>query len=259
MLLPGSHLRVYAVPGLDPSPNPTPANSDDVLAAVSGPPIPPEEVRTPATPVDLGKELRKIQIVAEADARRHGLDFYPTIFEVVSADQLNAIAAYGGFPQRYRHYSFGAEFNQLKKGYDYGLQKIYELVINNDPCIAYLMSSNTMTDHKLVIAHVLGHCDFFKNNYCFAHTNRKMIDQMGDHKARVDRIIDRYGIDEVEKFIDVCKSVDDLIDIQAAGIRRDHRVDTESQRRDPTPPPPPARFGGKDYMCHPSYCCRSKY
>ena len=78
----------------------------------------------------------------EEHARGYGLDFYPTIFEVVDSDQLNEIAAYGGFPTRYPHWRFGMEYEQLSKGYDYGLQKIYELVINNDPCYAYLMRSN---------------------------------------------------------------------------------------------------------------------
>jgi spore cortex formation protein SpoVR/YcgB (stage V sporulation) len=75
---------------------------------------------------------------------------------------------YGGFPTRYPHWRFGMEYEQLSKGYSYGLQKIYELVINNDPCYAYLLASNEVTDHKLVMAHVYGHCDFFKNNYWFS-------------------------------------------------------------------------------------------
>jgi hypothetical protein len=78
----------------------------------------------------------------EEHARDYGLDFFPTIFEVVDADQLNAVAAYGGFPTRYPHWRFGMEYEQLSKGYSYGLQKIYELVINNDPCYAYLLASN---------------------------------------------------------------------------------------------------------------------
>src|ERR1700674_434110 len=93
-------------------------------------------------------------------ARNSGLDFFPTIFELVDADQLNAIAAYGGFPTRYPHWRFGMEYEQLSKGYTYGLQKIYELVINNNPCYAYLMRSNALVDQKLVMAHVYGHCDF---------------------------------------------------------------------------------------------------
>jgi hypothetical protein len=76
-------------------------------------------------------------------AKDYGLDFYETIFEVVDAEELNMIASYGGFPTRYPHWRFGMEYEQLSKGYQYGLSKIYELVINNDPCYAYLMRSNS--------------------------------------------------------------------------------------------------------------------
>jgi stage V sporulation protein R len=113
-------------------------------------------------------------------AKDYGLDFYETIFEVVDAEELNMIASYGGFPTRYPHWRFGMEYEQLSKGYQYGLSKIYELVINNDPCYAYLMRSNSLMDQKLVMAHVYGHCDFFKNNYWFSKTDRKMMDDDGE-------------------------------------------------------------------------------
>src|SRR4051812_5617380 len=104
----------------------------------------------------LSPELSAIQQQMEQHARSYGLDFFPTIFEVVDADQLNAVAAYGGFPTRYPHWRFGMEYEQLNKSYSYGLSKIYELVINNDPCYAYLMGSNETVDQKLVMAHVYG-------------------------------------------------------------------------------------------------------
>src|SRR5262249_595253 len=88
----------------------------------------------------------------------YGLDFFETIFEVIDADDLNEVAAYGGFPTRYPHWSFGMAYEELRKGYDYGLSKIYEMVINNDPCYAYLMRSNHHVDQKLVMSHVYGHC-----------------------------------------------------------------------------------------------------
>ena len=156
----------------------------------------------------------------EGYARDYGLDFYPTIFELVDADQLNAMAAYGGFPTRYPHWRFGMEYEQLSKGYTYGLQKIYELVINNNPCYAYLMRSNGLVDQKLVMAHVYGHCDFFKNNYWFSQTDRKMMDQMANHGNRVRRYMDRFGVEEVETFIDACLSIEDLIDIHSPFIKR---------------------------------------
>jgi len=169
---------------------------------------------------ELTPELVKIQEQMEGHARSYGLDFFPTIFEVVDADQLNAVAAYGGFPTRYPHWRFGMEYEQLRKGYSYGLQKIYELVINNDPCYAYLLGSNGITDHKLVMAHVYGHCDFFKNNYWFSKTNRRMIDEMANHGNRIRDYMDRFGVEEVENFIDACLSIEDLIDIHLPFIKR---------------------------------------
>ena len=153
-------------------------------------------------------------------ARGHGLDFFPTIFEYIDADQLNAIAAKGGFPVRYPHWRFGMEYEQLSKGITTGLQKIYEMVINNDPCYAYLMTNNGTTDQKLVMAHVYGHCDFFKNNFWFSKTSRKMMDEMANHGNRVRRYMDEVGVEEVEEFIDACLSLEDLIDIHSPFIRR---------------------------------------
>ena len=107
---------------------------------------------------NLPPHLRVLKDEIEGYARGYGLDFFETIFEVVDADDLNEIAAYGGFPTRYPHWSFGMQYEELKKGYEYGLSKIYEMVINNDPCYAYLMRCNHTVDQKLVMAHVYGHC-----------------------------------------------------------------------------------------------------
>lgn len=145
-------------------------------------------------------------------AKDAGLDFFETIFELITYDQINQFAAYGGFPVRYPHWRFGMEYEHLSKSYEYGLSKIYEMVINNDPCYAYLMEGNSMMDQKLVMAHVYGHCDFFKNNVWFAKTNRKMMDAMANHATRIRRYIDRYGHDTVENFIDKCLSLENLID-----------------------------------------------
>ncbi|MBI2825302.1 MAG: SpoVR family protein [Planctomycetia bacterium] len=202
------------------------------------------------TDTTLPADLAELQVQIEEYARGHGLDFYHTIFEVVDCDQLNAIAAYGGFPTRYPHWRFGMEYEQLAKGYAYGLQKIYELVINNDPCYAYLMKSNALTDQKLVMAHVYGHCDFFKNNAWFAHTDRKMMDHMANHGNRIRRYMDRFGVEAVEEFIDCCLSIEDLIDAHSPFIKR------QEQRRkfdlnaagDEEDAPQPGRFHAKSYM-----------
>lgn len=174
---------------------------------------------------NLPQDLADVQVEIEQYARGYGLDFFPTIFEVVDVDQLNAIAAMGGFPTRFPHWRFGMEYERLSKGYHYGLQKIYELVINNDPCYAYLLSSNHYADHKLVMAHVYGHCDFFKCNQWFSQTNRKMIDQMANHGNRIRRYMNRFGVTEVEDFIDACLSIEDLIDIHSPFIQRTRAED----------------------------------
>jgi stage V sporulation protein R len=161
-------------------------------------------------------------------AREYGLDFYDTVFELLDFDELNQVASYGGFPTRYPHWKFGMEYEELSKGYSYGLSKIYELVINNDPCYAYLMKSNLNTDQKLVMAHVYGHCDFFKNNIWFSKTDRKMMDETANHGTRVRRYIDRLGYERVESFLDVCLSIDNLIDYHAPFINRGVEVPEES-------------------------------
>src|SRR3954462_6122802 len=208
----------------------------------------------PLTPYDtrLPPELRDLKLQIEGHARDYGLDFFETIFEVVEADDLNEVASYGGFPTRYPHWSFGMAYEDLKKGYEYGLSKIYEMVINNDPCYAYLMRCNHTVDQKLVMAHVYGHCDFFKNNAYFGHTTRKMMDEIANHAARIRRHVERFGEDEVEAFLDKCMSIDDLIDIHSVAIKRrdDHsrydfapakNEDDEDGRKSP-------RFKSKAYM-----------
>lgn len=157
---------------------------------------------------ELEAERKKILKFAQ-DA---GLDCFETIFELITYDQINQFAAYGGFPVRYPHWKFGMEYEHLSKSYEYGLSKIYEMVINTDPCYAYLMEGNMMMDQKLVMAHVYGHCDFFKNNIWFGKTNRKMMDAMANHATRIRRYIDRFGKDVVEDFIDKCLSLENLID-----------------------------------------------
>ena len=171
-------------------------------------------------PKSLTPPLQKLRDEIEGHAREFGLDFFETVFEVLTYDELNMVAAYGGFPTRYPHWRWGMEYEQLSKGYEYGLSKIYELVINNDPCYAYLLESNADVDQKLVMAHVFGHCDFFKNNFSFAHTNRRMIDEMANHATRVRRWIDKLGVEKVEDFIDRALSLENLIDQHAPYIRR---------------------------------------
>ncbi|MFH1263578.1 MAG: SpoVR family protein [Pseudomonadota bacterium] len=199
-------------------------------------------------PIELAKAKEEILKHAKA----FGLDFYPTIFEMVEFDQMNEIAAYGGFPTRYPHWSFGMEYEGLSKGYEYGLSKIYEMVINNDPCYAYLLKSNPMVDQKIVMAHVYGHCDFFKNNFWFSKTNRKMIDEIANHATRIRRYVDRYGLEEVERFLDVCISIDNLVDphlpFTGRGLETPKVATGGEHKEEEEGRPVVRRLKSKDYM-----------
>jgi len=193
--------------------------------------------------MSLSPLLASLQKEIETQARSYGLDFFQVIFEVLDYRKLNQVAAYGGFPTRYPHWRFGMEFEQLQKGYTFGLQRIYEMVINNDPCYAYLLECNADVDQKIVMAHVYAHCDFFKNNAWFSKTNRKMMDEMANHATRVRRYMDRHGVDKVENFIDLCLSIENLIDPHSLFIVR--------ERPGPEPAEPQRsarRLKSKEYM-----------
>jgi stage V sporulation protein R len=206
----------------------------------------------------LPPEIKAAQDELAVIAKGYGLDFFETIFEMLDYEEISMFAAYGGFPVRYPHWRFGSEYDELTKSYSYGLSKIYEMVINTDPCYAYLLDVNAFGDQKLVIAHVYGHADFFKNNAWFAHTNRKMLDQMANHASRVNRYVDRYGFEPVEQFIDACLSLEDLIDPHSPFIRRtpdprkeDEKAEQRKQEREKEDrglPEARGRFNAKEYM-----------
>ncbi len=177
--------------------------------------------------------LVDLQKITEKHAHDFGLDFFKTIFEVLDYRRMNEVAAYGGFPVRYPHWRFGMDYERLIKSHTYGLSHIYEMVINNDPCYAYLLEGNSLVDQKLVMCHVLAHNDFFKNNYYFSVTNRKMVDELANHATRVRRYMERFSVEGVEQFIDVCLSIENLIDpmgqyiARSAGPRRPAPVGDE--------------------------------
>jgi stage V sporulation protein R len=206
--------------------------------------------------------LREEQARIEATARSYGLDLFPVVFEMLSYDQMNEIAAYGGFPNRYPHWRFGMEYERLAKSYEYGLSKIYEMVINSNPSYAYLLEGNSLVEQKLVMAHVCAHVDFFKNNYAFRATdldasgridpvrrpgsydpNRKWVDKMANHGARIRRHVERHGIGKIEEFVDHCLSLENLIDPHApfSGRAKPRRDDEEAPVEVP-------RLRSKSYM-----------
>lgn len=217
--------------------------------------------------------LRDEQDKIEQVAKEEGLDFFPTIFEILSYDRLNEVAAYGGFPSRYPHWRFGMEYERLAKSYEYGLSKIYEMVINTNPSIAYLLEGNSLTDQKLVMCHVYGHVDFFKNNFTFRATdldnfghwvnndwsagadydpNRRWIDKMANHGSVVRRLQSRHSVEEVETFIDACLSLENLVDPHSPFVRRQNEAEPSrdslfGEEQEPDEPEMP-RLKAKSYM-----------
>ncbi len=201
---------------------------------------------SPSTSSHLTDELAKWRDIIIEYARREELDFYETIFERLDIDQINQVAAYGGFPQRYPHWRFGMAYEKLQRQHRYGLGKIYEMVINNDPCYAYLLNDNALVDQKTVMAHVYGHSDFFKNNIWFSKTNRRMMDEMANHATRVRRYINREGLEQVESFIDTCLSIENLIDPHSVFVMR--KPPGGSKPVDSSQSNEPTRYPAKTYM-----------
>ncbi|MFJ5772351.1 SpoVR family protein [Psychrobacillus sp. NPDC093180] len=144
-------------------------------------------------------------------ASSFGLDYFPMRYEICPADIIYTFGAYG-MPTRFTHWSFGKQFHKMKIQYDFGLSQIYELVINSNPCYAFLLDTNSLIQNKLIIAHVLAHCDFFKNNVRFSNTRRDMVESM---TATAERIADyemTYGKEEVESFLDAILAIQEHID-----------------------------------------------
>src|ERR1700710_1617063 len=134
--------------------------------------------------MNLPHELDELKEEIKDHAIECGLDFFDVVFEVLTHDQINQIASLGGFPTRYPHWRFGMEYERLSKSYTYGLSKIYEMVINNNPSYAYLLEGNSLTDQKLVMCHVFGHVDFFKNNFAFRATDLDAGEHIADPVGR---------------------------------------------------------------------------
>jgi stage V sporulation protein R len=153
---------------------------------------------------------KEIDVIAH-QAKVFGLDFFEVHFEICPAEVIYNFGAYG-MPARFSHWSFGKAFHRLKTQYDYNLSRIYELVINTDPCYAFLLEGNSLLQQKLVIAHVFAHCDFFKNNAYFKRTSRQMLELMSRHAQRIQEYEYKFGRREVEIFLDAVLALQEHID-----------------------------------------------
>lgn len=144
-------------------------------------------------------------------AKEFQLDTYPNQIEVISSEQMMDAYAAVGMPIGYHHWSYGKQFLSTEHSYKRGQMGLaYEIVINSNPCIAYLMEENTMAMQALVIAHACyGHNSFFKGNYLFKTWTDadSIIDYLVFAKNYISKCEERYGIDQVEEIIDSCHAL----------------------------------------------------
>jgi stage V sporulation protein R len=156
---------------------------------------------------DLQNWNRRIaELVAES-----GLDPYPQEFEICDYEQMLSYMVYSGMPSHYPHWSYGKAYEKLKTLYDYGLSGLpYEMVINSNPCIAYLMRDNSIALQVITIAHVYGHNDFFKNNFTFKSIRAEFtIETFKTHANRVRCYIEdpSIGLERVEHILDAAHAL----------------------------------------------------
>ena len=163
----------------------------------------------------------KEERIAELEelAKKNGLDFFPVVFEVVSANTMNNVCAYG-LPTRARHWSYGRSYDHQRIFGEMGFSKVYEMITNNDPSYAFVLDSNTEAQNLLIVAHCFGHSDFFKNNVMFMGSDRNMARHAAEHANRIDQYIETYGLDAVERIMDIGFGIDDHIDVHKGLYRQ---------------------------------------
>ncbi len=164
-------------------------------------------------------------------ARHYGLKTYPNQIEVITAEQMMDAYASIGMPINYSHWSFGKKFIQTEQGYKRGRMGLaYEIVINSNPCIAYLMEENTITMQALVIAHACyGHNSFFKGNYLFKTWTdaSSIIDYLVFAKNYIAKCEQKHGYGEVEDILDSCHA---LMNYGVDRYKRPQKISLQEER-----------------------------
>lgn len=144
-------------------------------------------------------------------AKKHNLDWYELDYEVIDYQEMIGAMVHHGMPSMYSHWSFGKAFEQTMNRYNLGAEGLpYELIINSDPSLAYLMRENPLYLQILIMAHCVGHSDFFKNNRMFKNTRpESVIQRLRSAKKRIQKYVEdpHIGIDAVERTLDACQAL----------------------------------------------------
>jgi stage V sporulation protein R len=151
---------------------------------------------------------------------KYKLNCYPQEFEICDHNEMIGYMAYSGMPSRYAHWSYGKSYERQKTMYEYGASGLpYEMVINSNPCLAYLMRDNTLLLQVLTIAHVYGHNDFFANNFTFTSGTeaRYALEMFKNNARRVAKYMEdpSIGLEKVERMLD---------DAHALGFQRSRNL-----------------------------------
>jgi stage V sporulation protein R len=198
--------------------------------------------------VSIPEDLKKLLPEIFRKVSEFGCDFPPTVIEMLTYDEISEIAAYGGFPVRYPHWKWGMEYEELQRGYMHGQHRIYEMVVNSDPIYLYCLDSNSLLDNVTVIAHALGHADFFKNNIFFSQTSQNMMNELANHGTRIRRYMSRWGKERVTEFIDYVLRIETLIDPSKAWTPKRYKDNIPKDNRKYRHPGRLKVEDGHDYM-----------
>jgi len=186
------------------------------------------------------EELTKWSERIVARARESGLDCYPQEFEICDHEQMLGYMVYSGMPSHYPHWSYGKNYEKLKTLYNYGISGLpYEMVINANPSIAYLMRDNSLLLQVLTIAHVYGHNDFFKNNFTFKSTRSEFtVETFKAHADRVRRYVEdpSIGLEKVERLLDAAHALSFQCRRNLA-IRKETPEEEQRRRLEESSPP----------------------
>jgi stage V sporulation protein R len=178
------------------------------------------------------EDVQAYEIELGRVAETYRLDTYPNQIEIISAEQMMDAYSSTGMPVGYHHWSFGKQFLSTEQQYRRGqIGLAYELVINSNPCIAYLMEENTLTLQALVIAHAcFGHNSFFKGNYLFKTWTdaSAIVDYLLFAKKYVAQCEERYGVEATESLLDSCHA---LMNYGVDRFRRPAPISAEDETR----------------------------
>ena len=181
----------------------------------------------------------------ETLAQKLGLDYYPIDFEMVPNNFMMEIAVYG-LPVRMPHWSFGIRYIHQLIRQGMGHSRIFEVMFPGDPCHAYLVRDNSMAENTLVVAHVIGHADFAKNNHLFAHFKRMagghILEQTAERSRTIEKALAEHGQDSVEQVLDAALALEPHIDVNLPLHRSPYSTDLSHPVKDNTTDPFAKRF-----------------